>query len=57
MRYDPKGECWVADEKSDLVGWTILGIEDWKPGVRRFSLSRPAGNGDEFRMVYVKVGS
>lgn len=46
---------YIADSKEDFVGWEILLIEDWKPGIKRVSMRKikPMGWGS-FLIVFSK---
>jgi len=37
-----------------LLGWEILGLERWKPGVVRFHARKITGNSADFLMGYAK---
>ena len=52
MKYDESGKAFIIESPDDFVGWTIIGIEEWKLGVKRVSMTRPCRLGSEFRMVY-----
>ena len=40
MRFDPNGSAYIAESKEDFNGWTILTVEDYKPGVKRVRMRR-----------------
>lgn len=43
----------TAESKKDFSGWEIVGVEDFKLGVKRIHIRRDRGAGKvEFRMVF-----
>ena len=43
-------EYWIVTDRADLLGWDILHVEHWKPGVKRLHVTNKIGT--EVRMLY-----
>jgi hypothetical protein len=43
---------WVAESKQDFDGWEIVGIRDFKPGVKIVAIRSSHTPPAEFRAVY-----
>lgn len=50
---DPNGS-YTATSASDFKGWNILRAEDWKPGIKRVSMTRHLPDGNTFLIVFVE---
>ena len=51
-RFEDK-EYWTVTKPTDLDGWVLIFIEDWKPGVKRLHVRTPSHQVPaEFRMLY-----
>lgn len=56
MIFDTDGQCYIATKRDDFKGWEILGVQQFKEGVKVVHCKRPRPNlgagFQEFRTVY-----
>lgn len=50
-----QNKFWIAESQSDLNGWNIQFIEEFKPGVKRLHCQRAVGTAIELRMIYWNI--
>ncbi len=44
----------IIDSKDDFNGWSILNVEDWKPGVKRVTIRKMGNAGTTILIVFSK---
>lgn len=52
MIFDTDGQCYVARNQNDFLGWEILGVTRFKPGVCVVACRRTNRGIEEFRSVF-----
>lgn len=56
MIFDTDGQCYIATKRDDFKGWEILGVQQFKEGVKVVHCKRQIRtlNTEEFRTVYCR---